>query len=80
MAARRRPVAARAPVFGSVAVPATPRPVALTARPREWESFPGGRVGWSWESRDWLAEPNDGRPSQGNFTGRQDAVAYLEGK
>lgn len=77
---RRRPVAARAPVFGSMPAPAAPRFVTLVSRPREWEPFPGGRVGWSWESRDWLAEPNDGRPQQGNFTARQDAVAYLEGK
>lgn len=79
MAGRRRLVAARPLVFGSTPVPAAARPVVATPRPREWASFPGGRVGWSWESRDWLAVPDDGRPPR-EFTGRPDAVAYLEGK
>lgn len=47
------------------------------ARPREWEVFPGGKVGWSYESRDWLAVPDDGREPRGNFVARMDAVSYL---
>lgn len=59
---------------GIVKLPEPPKPVA-----REWESFPGGRVGWSWESRDWLSEPSDGRPAKAGFASRGEAVSFLEG-
>ena len=59
---------------GIVKLPEPPKPAK-----REWESFPGGRVGWSWESRDWLSEPSDGRPAKSGFVGRGEAVSYLEG-
>lgn len=73
----RKPKATRELAFGSKVVPVTPRAMTPAARPREWETFPGGKVGWSWESRDWVSIPDDGREPRGNFTSRVDAVEYL---
>lgn len=59
---------------GIIKVPEPPKPAA-----REWDSHPRGRIGWSWESRDWLSEPSDGRPAKSGFVSRGDAFSYLEG-
>ena len=73
----RKPRITRAATFGSKPVPAALAPKTPPARPREWEAFPGGKVGWSYESRDWLAIPDDGRDPRGGFSSRADAVKYL---
>ena len=54
----------------------TPQPARRTI-PREWEDWPGGRIGWSWETREYLAVPSSGRDPKGGFTSRKDAVEYL---
>ena len=72
----RKPKATRAAAFGSALVPA-PAAKQFQPKPREWEDFPGGKVGWSYESRDWLSIPDDGRDPRGNFSSRADAVKYL---
>lgn len=69
MPPRRPKVQATPRTYTKVVTPAPP--------PREWESFPGGKVGWSWTSRDWEAVPDDGRDKQGGFTSRTSAVEYL---
>ena len=67
----------RAAEFGSKPVPAVATAHRPSQLPREWEEFEGGKVGWSYESRDWLAIPDDGRDPRGNFVARKDAVSYL---
>lgn len=59
---------------GIVKHPELPKPIV-----REWDTYPGGRIGWSWESRDWLSEPSDGRPAKAGFACRGEAISYLEG-
>ena len=62
------------PVFGSGVIPVIPTP---EPRPREWNELPTGRIGWSYESRDWTAEPNDGRPNKTGFIRKGEAISYL---